>query len=88
MAGWRQPRENAPAGRYRTPEARHTVGGRERSERGKRSRGRGAPASQRGATAREEPRAPAQFGRERVAREGSRRQSNTSARQRKTDNTQ
>ena len=88
MAGWRQPIENAPAGRYRTPEARHAVGGRERSERGKRSRGRGAPASQRGATAREEPRAPAQFGRERAARDGSRRQSNTSARQRKTDNTQ
>ena len=68
--------KKAPHGRYRSAEARQTLGGRERSERRKRSRGRGAPASLRGATAREEPRAPPQLGRERVARDGSRRPGN------------
>lgn len=76
LAVSRQPIKKAPEGRYRSAVARQTLGGRERSERRKRSRGRGAPASPRGATEREEPRAPPQLGRERVARDGSRRPGN------------
>lgn len=62
-------RKNSGAvGDYLCPEARQTLGGRERSERARSSRGRGDPARPRGATAREEPRAPRQPGRARSAR--------------------
>ena len=48
MERWRQPKKKPAAGGYRSPEARQPHGGRERSERGKRSRGRGAPRARRG----------------------------------------
>ena len=40
---WRQPIKTPAKGGHHSPVARQTLGGRERSERGKRSRGRGAP---------------------------------------------
>lgn len=56
MAGWRQPKKKEGAKPpYLSPEAPATVAGRERSERGRRGGGRGAPRAYKGASGADAP---------------------------------